>query len=480
MAIMMLLAGCNGTPGEAQDRQESEAKAWLDSARTYISRQDLRRAMVALKQAEKTIGDNSSPETSYQVYRYIAWVNESSGASLAALPYEQRALACAEAMGNANHVADALLAKANTLFNLQMNDSAFYYNQRAARMSKHLNEGRQSVVLRQQGYYEMLNNQLKEAEQHARKALELADDASASANAQALLCQVLILQGRHKEAEQLTALEQKDSQSAPLHNRLALRSELLERQGDYRQALAALRELKELDDSLTAELSRLDIVRLQSDYDRAVIQSEKARQQLAISIAVIVLLCLVFALAIWYYQHQQTLYKHYRDRLASVREDIEHHIADKDSTIESMKKQLDKKVEDLENMQRKLPQQLRTDHTFDSIATTKRGIDVLYSIVKEENISQMGKREQQAVTSVMQAIDPDLYELLADKDLALTPKETFFCIMERNHMNEQQKAIAFCSTEQAVRSVKSRLGKKIDLSRLNSPKQQAFTTPLQA
>ena len=48
----------------------------------------------------------------------------------------------------------------------------------------------------------------------------------------------------------------------------------------------------------------------------------------------------------------------------------------------------------------------------------------------------------------------------------LTPKETFYCIMQYYGKTEQQKAQCFCCTEQALRSTKSRLGKKLDLSRL--------------
>ena len=98
------------------------------------------------------------------------------------------------------------------------------------------------------------------------------------------------------------------------------------------------------------------------------------------------------------------------------------------------------------------------------IVRTKQGVDVLYAILHNENISQMGKREQLAVTETLHIVDPTLAGIVSSVEL--TPKETFYCIMQYYGKTEQQKAQCFCCTEQALRSTKSRLGKKLDLSRL--------------
>ena len=76
-----------------------------------------------------------------------------------------------------------------------------------------------------------------------------------------------------------------------------------------------------------------------------------------------------------------------------------------------------------------------------SINEAKQGIDVLFAIINDHNISQMGKEEEQAVL--------------------------YFCIMEYYGKNDRQKARSFCCSEQAIRSTKSRLNKKIDLSILH-------------
>ena len=105
-----------------------------------------------------------------------------------------------------------------------------------------------------------------------------------------------------------------------------------------------------------------------------------------------------------------------------------------------------------------------TEFAAISINEAKQGIDVLLAIINDQNISQMGKEEEQAVLKALPLIDAPLATLLAKASSPLTPKETYFCIMEYYGKNDHQKAHSFCCSEQAIRSTKSRLNKKIDLS----------------
>ena len=63
-------------------------------------------------------------------------------------------------------------------------------------------------------------------------------------------------------------------------------------------------------------------------------------------------------------------------------------------------------------------------------------------------------------------VDSALAEALGKATSPLTPKETFFCIMEYYGKTDHEKARSFCCSEQAVRSTKSRLNKKMDISGL--------------
>ena len=98
------------------------------------------------------------------------------------------------------------------------------------------------------------------------------------------------------------------------------------------------------------------------------------------------------------------------------------------------------------------------------IVKTKQGVDVLYAILHDENISQMGKREQLAVSETLHIVEPDLAAVI--DTVELTPKETFYCIMHYYGKTDRQKAQCFCCTEQALRSTKSRLNKKLNTEQL--------------
>lgn len=97
---------------------------------------------------------------------------------------------------------------------------------------------------------------------------------------------------------------------------------------------------------------------------------------------------------------------------------------------------------------------------FGSVSSMKSGINVLYSILNGNNISQYGKQEALDVKRVLWLTDPELAARLDRSNQPLTPKETFYCIMERYERSDKDKMASFCCTDQALRSMKSRLNKK--------------------
>ena len=165
----------------------------------------------------------------------------------------------------------------------------------------------------------------------------------------------------------------------------------------------------------------LNVMDVQSQVEQA-----KARRQQTIYVtAIVVLLLLICGLGFWYVRRMKSLTRLYQQRIAAVRQKLE-------------------------------------------ISETKTGIDVLYAIINDQNISQMGKHEEQAVLKTLPVVDEALAEALSKATSPLTPKETFFCIMEYYGKTDRQKALSFCCSEQAIRSTKSRLGKKMDISMLRS------------
>ena len=165
------------------------------------------------------------------------------------------------------------------------------------------------------------------------------------------------------------------------------------------------------------------------------VEQVKASRNRQFYIVTIMLLLLVSGiLCFWYIRKMRSQSSMYRQRIDNVR----HELLSRESNLPVS--------------------------TFLPIDEAKQGIDVLFAIINDQNISQMGKQEEQAVLKTLPIVDATLAALLAKASSPLTPKETFFCIMEYYGKNDRQKARSFCCSEQAIRSTKSRLNKKLDLS----------------
>ena len=124
---------------------------------------------------------------------------------------------------------------------------------------------------------------------------------------------------------------------------------------------------------------------------------------------------------------------------------------------------LSTRMQELETLKKKLTGAFADDKMYTQLSELKQGIDVLDAILTGENISQYGRPQQQAALRALWLIEPKLAGALDMPDIQLTPKETFFCVMEHYGISDDKKIDLFCCTEQALRSTKSRLSKKINL-----------------
>ena len=176
------------------------------------------------------------------------------------------------------------------------------------------------------------------------------------------------------------------------------------------------------------------------DVQSKVEQAKAGKQRHTFAIIVLLLLLALGAVAYWYVHRMKALSRLYQQRIDRVRESLP-------TSIPSLEER--EQAPEYEKIE---------------IGDAKTGIDVLFAIINDQNISQMGKHEEQAVLKTLPLIDATLSDLLSQATATLTPKETFFCIMEYFGKSDRQKSHSFCCSEQAIRSTKSRLNKKIDIS----------------
>ena len=185
------------------------------------------------------------------------------------------------------------------------------------------------------------------------------------------------------------------------------------------------------------------------DVQMQVEQQKASRQQQPYLFAILILLLLLGGLGFWYFHRTKSLSRLYQQRITAVRQELKDELQRLSETASSA----DTEEESHQQIQ---------------IGETKMGIDVLFAIINDQNISQMGKQEEQAVLKTLPMVDSALANVLSKASSALTPKETFFCIMEYFGKTDKQKAHSFCCSEQAIRSTKSRLNKKIDIGILRT------------
>lgn len=231
---------------------------------------------------------------------------------------------------------------------------------------------------------------------------------------------------------------------------------------DQEESIKKIRSRIEKHQVLTVSPEKdIEIIQIQDRYEVAMAQREALQLQLYIAYLLILLILVTGGIIVWFRRrmHQQLL--NYRKQQEETELNIQLTLQRKDATIDEMKAEIDSKLNELEQLKKKIPTHNRETETSVSIEQTKLGIDALYTILKGGNISQMGKREQQAVCMIMPNFDYDLAYILNNPRYAFTPKETFYYIMEHKGMTDEEKATAFCCTGQAIRSIKSRMKKKM-------------------
>ena len=206
----------------------------------------------------------------------------------------------------------------------------------------------------------------------------------------------------------------------------------------------------------------VEIVQLQDLYEVALAQRKAVELKLYIAYLLLTLILVSIGITIWFRRRMRQQLQFYRLQQQETEHNIQLTLRRKDATIDEMKAEIDSKLDELNQLRYSIKAHNKNIKTSDSIEQIKLGIDTLYTILKGGNLSQMGKREQQALNMIMPNYDYELSYILNNPRFALTPKECFYYIMEHYGIEDDLKAQAFCCTAQAIRSIKSRLKKKLE------------------
>ena len=295
----------------------------------------------------------------------------------------------------------------------------------------------------------------------------MAEDSTTVADALSLLSRIMLQKGDEQQAQVLMQMIPETENLNIRYNQLINKSELEESRGNYQEALYAQKQLKQISDSINRQQSQLDISRLQTEFDLQWHQRRSAERSFKMSLVIIFMLLTMGGITYVYFRRQQMHHRDFQLRISEVRQDLNQLLVMRNTRLEDLKQALDSRMDEIERLKAKLTVGFAEDEMYLQIKEIKTGIDVLDDILNHKNISQYGRNEQQAVLRALWLADRQLAALIDNPDITLTPKETFFCIMEYYGISDDQKIDLFCCTEQAIRSTKSRLGKKFDLKQLH-------------
>lgn len=206
----------------------------------------------------------------------------------------------------------------------------------------------------------------------------------------------------------------------------------------------------------------VEIVQLQDLYEVALAQRKALELKLYIAYLLLALILVSIGITIWFRRRMRQQLQFYRLQQQETEHNIQLTLRRKNATIDEMKAEIDSKLDELNQLRDSIKAHSKNIKTSDSIEQIKLGIDTLYTILKGGNLSQMGKREQQALNMIMPNYDYELSYILNNPRFALTPKECFYYVMDHYEIEDELKAQAFCCTPQAIRSIKSRLRKKLE------------------
>lgn len=423
--------------------------------------------MIQLKTAEKLFPIMKNDSLCYRVCLYIGWLNEQAGAHEMALDYEQKTKEYAEATRNQHYIVNAIIHQITTLNNMGRTEEGNRLNEQTINRYDSLEQNQHSTLLCNRAYYFMLDDSLQQAEKTAYKAAMLAEDSASMGNALSVLSRIMLHKGDEHQAQILMSMIPRTENLTLRYNRLMTESELQESRGDYKAALETQKLLRQMSDSIAQQRAALDITRLQDQFDYQWHAWRDVQRNFKLSLLIIFMLLFMGSIIYIYFRRQQVHHREFQQRISNVRADMNQLLAMRNTHIEDLKMALSDRMEEIEQMKKKLTGAFAEDEMYLQIKNVKLGLDVLDAIINKQNISQYGRNEQQAVVSALWMTNSQLAAILDNPDIQLTPKETFFCIMEHYNIIDDEKIDLFCCTEQALRSTKSRLNKKMNLKLLH-------------
>jgi hypothetical protein len=434
----------------------------------------LKKSTFDYKRAEKLIEETNDTILDLRIYENLSVANYMDVLSAEALKYAKKELYLADKIKDKSWIISALSNVSSAMYINEEKDSAMIYSKRLESIipkdtiDPYLAATYNNIAF---SYIEKPFRNAKLAEHYLIQSLKCRySDAS-----YLLLSELYFDSGRKKTAFQMidTLLKKNNTEiSVAVYDDV---SKFYERIGDYENAYTVRLKYEEVMDSIEDAIEADNLTELQMKYDNEVVKNKREEdrsQFLIILLSGTLFSSILFIILTWLLRKKNIRIRRYENLLKVTNDKIECLKSDNSKSIEEKSHELNDIIKSKQKIINKLNMKLmnvsdKTVYYTSILQSARRGLSTLFYIMRDEDVSQLGKKDREDFITCYKIIDSDFLDKLDHLDEnKLTVQEELFCILYRMDKDSTKIKKILCMSDDAFRKTKSRTLKKlhIDLS----------------
>ncbi len=429
----------------------------------------LSESILDYKQAEKLIEVTNDTILNLRIYENLSVANYMNVLSAEALKYAKKELYLADKIKDKSWIISAMCNVSSAMFINKEKDSAMIYSKRLESIiakdtiDPYLAATYNNIAF---SYMKEPFKNVKLAEYYFVQSLKCRySDAS-----YLLLSELYFDSDRKKTAFQMidTLLKKNNKEvSVAVYDDV---SKFYERIGDYKDAYSVRLKYEKGLDSVEDTIEANNLRELQMKYDNEVVKNKREEdrsQFLIILLSGTLFSSILFIVLTWLLRKKNMRIRRYEELLKSTHDKIERLKYDNSKSIEEKSHELNDIIKSKQNVIDNLNMKL-TDVSGETIyytsilQSTRRGLSTLFYIMRDEDVSQLGKKEREDFIACYKILDSVFLEKLDHLDgNKLTIQEKLFCILYRMDKDSVKIKKILCVSDDAFRKTKSRTLKKL-------------------
>jgi hypothetical protein len=240
--------------------------------------------------------------------------------------------------------------------------------------------------------------------------------------------------------------------------------------GDYRNAYSVRLKYEKGLDSVEDTIGANNLRELQMKYDNEVVKNKRKEDQSQFFIILLsgtLFSALLFIFLTWLLRKKSRRIRGYENLLKTTNDKIERLKYDNSKSIEEKSHELNDLIKSKQNIIERLNMKLtkvsdETAFNTSIVQSLRHGLSTLFYIMRDEDVSQLGKKDREDFIACYKIIDSDFIEKLEHLDgNKLTVQEELFCILYRMDKDSIKIKKILRMSDDAFRKTKSRTLKKL-------------------